>query len=909
MLKKLLPLVILITTVALIAATNFSSSYLIGWDNLLPELNFALNIKRAIFSVWQLEGLGFVTGNAAAADLPRQILLLPLILVLPLNFVRQVYIFAMLLVGVLGAFFLIKKLVFYGNNRKLNWIIPLIGALFYLLNLSTVQTFFVPFEPLITHYAFLPWLILSALNLIANKDKKSLLFFLLVNILAIPQAEVPTVFFVYLFSLGFFLLVLVWETRVKSVFWASLKVLFLTLILNAFWLLPFIYFYSTNSSVAFEAKANQISTQTVFLQNKEFGNLSDVISLKGFWFQNVDPNRDGTFEFMMKPWKDYFSGFPTFLGLTSFLFILLGFIYVKRRSPFVIPFSALFLLSFTMLATNTPPFSWIDSGFRSIPIFKEVFRFPFTKFSILASLTYSFFFAIGVGKLISVHPGKVKSLIVIGLSWALIISVIFPIFKGNLFYEKERVNFPPEYRQLFQYFSTKPSTARIADFPQQTFWGWNYYRWGYGGSGFLWYAIPQPILDRAYDVWSRQSENYYWEISYALYSKNAPLFEKVLRKYKVEYLILDHNVQSSYSQKSLYVPELSELLTEIPDIKRDASFGQIDVYKIPQPTSLKTISTVVNGYKFGDFDAAYSEYGDYLTAGSKEANIVYPFRSLFSGKNEEDKEFRVKFNTNSIEIISNGEKADVPKIETSYSLKTNVLKNCDNFRKGKISASQKNGSVVLYSKSATACTSIQAEIVPSQGYLLSIDNKNIKGRGIHLWVLNESGENPLIDTYLSENTKRTTSYFVIPPQDEFSKVYSIHLDNVSIGDETQNEVGKVSLYQIPYWAITSVKTAKSTGSPMQVITSNQAYDSGWKAYFIRKDANPILKFLPFLFRTELKNHVLVNNWENGWILTDQDFLRLNDSEINIVFFPQYLEYLGFLVALGTVIYAIKRKSF
>lgn len=894
-----LPVLILIISVALVAIFNFTSSYLIGWDNLLSEMNLGLAIKGSVFSVWQNEALGFLSGNAHAADLPRQILLLPLSL-LPLNLIRQIFTFAMLLVGGLGAFFLIRKLVFYEKNRLLNLAIPLIGAMFYIFNLSTIQTFYVPFEPFVVHFAFLPWLILVALNLIANRNRKSLLFFLLVNFLAIPQAQVPTIFFVYLFSLSFFLFVLVWETKRREILRSSIKVVLLTLLLNSFWLLPFLYFYFTNSHVAFEAKINQMSTPTVFLQNKEFGGLANVIILKGFWFNNLDPNKAGVFDFMMKPWRDYLSGLPSFLEIISFFFILLGFIYVKRKSPFVIPFSALFLLSFTMLATNTPPFSWIDSLLRSIPIFTEVFRFPFTKFSILASLTYAFFFAIGVGKLSLLHPGRIKKILIICFSLLTIFLLVLPIFRGNLFYQNERVNFPPEYFKLANYFSSKPAASRVANFPQSTLFGWNYYRWGYGGSGFLWYLIPQPILDRAFDVWSKESENYYWEISYALYSKNGSLFRKVLEKYNVEYLILDKNVESAYSEKSLYIPELTEIL-EKDGIKKDATFGKIDVYKLPGRPPLRTIPASVNGYKFGDFDKAYSEFGSYIATSAKNADIVYPFRSLFSNKNEGDKEYEVRISDDSITFISNGEKANVSKTRKDYSLNASDVKNCDNFRKGSFSAKDSNGNIRLSAKDAISCLSLKVDVSGNQGYLLTVENKNIKGRGLHVWVSNLESENTLIDTYLSKNGERTTSYFVIPPQDPFSFSYSIHLDNVSIAEETINEIGKISLYPVPYDELTSFKRVNKVQRPVEVLTSNEAYNAGWRAYELGKD-QILGNFLPFIFGKGLKEHVLVNNWENGWVLDRE----LNPNEqIVIVFLPQYLEYLGFLIVLGTIVYALK----
>ena len=50
---------------------------------------------------------------------------------------------------------------------------------------------------------------------------------------------------------------------------------------------------------------------------------------------------------------------------------------------------------------------------------------------------------------------------------------------------------------------------------------------------------------------------------------------------------------------------------------------------------------------------------------------------------------------------------------------------------------------------------------------------------------------------------------------------------------------------------------------------------------------------PFIFEKELKEHVMVNNWENGWIL-DQTTRKL-DNQITIIYLPQLLEYLGFML--------------
>jgi hypothetical protein len=41
-------------------------------------------------------------------------------------------------------------------------------------------------------------------------------------------------------------------------------------------------------------------------------------------------------------------------------------------------------------------------------------------------------------------------------------------------------------------------------------------------------------------------------------------------------------------------------------------------------------------------------------------------------------------------------------------------------------------------------------------------------------------------------------------------------------------------------------------------------------------------------------HVQINNWENGWILSHEEF-RNKNQELILIYLPQYLEYLGFLI--------------
>src|SRR3989339_827516 len=110
--KKSWALITLAAVLVIIFAANISSTnFLMGWDNLMPEFNTILNIKRSLFSVWQeSHGLGVLGGNAYSSDLPHQIAAFLLGIILPINLIRWIYTFTMLALGTFGSYFLIRSL-------------------------------------------------------------------------------------------------------------------------------------------------------------------------------------------------------------------------------------------------------------------------------------------------------------------------------------------------------------------------------------------------------------------------------------------------------------------------------------------------------------------------------------------------------------------------------------------------------------------------------------------------------------------------------------------------------------------------------------------------------------------------------------------------------------------------------
>jgi hypothetical protein len=982
MFKKLSPVFLIFLIIIFLFLTNFSfDTWLTGWDNLHPEFNFGLNVKRSIFAVWQeYQGLGLLGGMGHASDLLRQIFLWLASLVLPSYFLRYFYHFLMLFLGPSGIYFLLRKFIFKNFEKNKKEMASLIGAIFYLFNLATLQMFYVPFEPNSTHFAFLPWLFFANLNFLNEENKKSLVFLLLVNIFSIPQGYVGTFFLVYMISLSLVFLFYFFQKRqtLKKILVAYLIIF----CVNAFWLLPNLYFIANDVNVNLSAKINQMATENNILKNKKYGNLANATILKGFWFDNVEVDKTGQKNYMMGDWVEYLKiPFVLAVGYLIFFLGILGvFFAFKKGIKQALIFLPVFLFSFIFLANDPPIFSFISSLFYKIPLFYQIFRFPFTKFAILVAFCLSIFYSISYLALSTISKRSYLKLITCVVFALLPLIFLFPVFLGELFYFKNQVEIPDEYFKVIDYFRNQDKNTRIANFPQPTFWGWTLYRWNYSGSGFLWYGVEQPIPDRAFDVWSNKNENYYWEISYALYSKNQELFEKVLEKYQINWILVDGNVVNPSSPKALFLEELKEMLSTSNKIALREQFGKIKIYQVNLKAPVKdfvflaeNLPLVGPKYNWNNYDAAYSENGNYISG--LASNIYYPFRSLFSGKNKEDLEFEIEDkgeyflfkkaltetlrgyhleipqvikdelmwvnpdNLSQVQYLSpevyfsdSTIEVKIPKvggyfaaeIEPASEPSVQISKNCNQFSQGEVKNEivEEDGEkfLRLMSIDATNCSaSFWLPNLPHKySYLITIESRNLQGKGLLFWLENLNIRKADIETYLPNSTSEV-SHFIQPPMEKDGLGYTLHFDNISIGREKAvNDLGKITVNLLPYHFLSEiklvshpemVKTPKlfpplkvshpnpsyyqvNLGSEVEknsVLVLSQAYHPGWKAYKIHDSF--LNNYFPFIFGKKLQNHILVNNWENGWLI---DSIGSKQNKIVIFFLPQILQYLGFL---------------
>lgn len=584
---------LLLLTITLSYLNYEPGTWLTGWDNLHPEFNLPMNIQRSLFAVWQeYQSLGLLGGMSHASDLLHQLFLLLLSnLGIPAPLLRYLYTFLMLSLGPIGVYAfitshllqpyavthpnkyphpLIKRLADRLLNKPLakakvfdrqtRAFAGFMGGLFYLLNLATMQAFFTPFECFITFYGFFPWIIFALLSYLKNPNRQSFLFLSLILFLSAPGYYIETLFVVLGLSLLPFIIenLTLHNFSLKS-FRTNLISLLTLLITQGYWLFPVIFFVLTNGHVGEQAKINLISSSETYQRNLEYANVFSLIYLKGFWFSFVDLGPTLKFDYLMPAWRHHLQN-PVILivGAFNFVLILTGIFYaLKKRLNFAhsvlatMVITLFFLLGGGLLINN------------HLPLIGELFRSPFTKFSTPLSFTYSVFFSVGTIFLLDLfsflHTRLTYYLTLFTVTFGLIIFTA-PAFTGNLVSPSMRRTIPSEYFQVFDFFKSQDPATRIANLPQHTYWGWLFYNWGYRGSGFLWYGIRQPILDRAFDVWEKSSEKYYDEMSTAIYSQDQKTFEQLVDKYSVNWLMVDKNIINPDNSSSLYTNQVLDLI-------------------------------------------------------------------------------------------------------------------------------------------------------------------------------------------------------------------------------------------------------------------------------------------------------------------------------------------------------------
>lgn len=647
-------LFVVILSIVVVINSHQSETILSGWDTLHPEFNIKLYFDRAFWGAWQEhQGLGAVAAQAHLAELSKIPVVWLLKSIVGMSLVRYVFISSLYILGGISTYWYLRYVWFKQKKGIIPEISASLGALLYLFNLGTLQQFHVPLEMFAVHFATLGFTLGSLHLFITTGKKKTMLFFLLLQIFSAPAAHTATLFYVYsglLLGYGFILSILQ-----KNHIISNLKRLFITFILvlvaNAYWMGPNLYYVFNNGQEIKEAKINRNFSDEAFWQNQAFGGVKDVAISKNFLFNwKIYNYQTQEFDDMFADWDTHLkkiqSTWSSILIIIFSLGIVLSFYSNKRQK---VPLFLLFLFSFIFLNNLNQPFQGLYSLVISTSdTLKEALRFPFTKFSILFIFATSVYFAefceFLFQTITKIKIMKIKNFATITVVILLTFTVLYPtkpLLTGGLISDKIQIKIPQEYFELFDWFNTKPESQRIALFPIIDFWPWSYYDWsnqngsnGYQGGGFLWFGLKQPLLNREFDRWMPQNEYFLHEMFAAVEANDHELFSKILEKYSVEWLIYDENMfnpqerqgdnilNENNSQKLFF----DELLNQHRNIKLEKSFEKIHVYSVHlqnKSSENSKIEKISSNQKNVTKDIVFNSVGNYITDSSFNNNYIF----------------------------------------------------------------------------------------------------------------------------------------------------------------------------------------------------------------------------------------------------------------------------------------------
>jgi hypothetical protein len=927
-LKKISALIfpfLLLATVVFLAFKNFTpGSTLIGWDSLHPEFNFPLAFQRAFNGVFRAEqGVGAVAAHSHMADLPRILILWLGSFVLPVSFLRYGYLFLCLALGPLGVYFLLNHTLNKGKSL-LGFLASFLGGAFYLLNLVTLQHFIVPFEMFAVQYAFLPFLILFSIKFLDRGKKGSLILFSLFIFLSSPMAYAATLFWAFLGAYLIFLTVYTVGSSTKLVtFKRSLILIVIVVGLNLFWILPNIYSGLNQSQIIENSKINTLFSPEAFIRNESYGNAKDILLGKNFLFEwRVLDFNSNSFVDLMNPWNIH-------LGNTNILtlgYILGGLVALGALLALVkggkLGWSMFFIYIYSLfflLNTNPPVGAFYSYLNQHFGILKEALRMPFTKFSILFEFCSAFF----VGFLFFQIFAFFKKLKVANFLGTLTTIVVFgyllifmkPAFEGHFISPVVRNNLPAEYQELFDWFRNN-SEGRVAKLPLNSLWGWEYHSWGYEGSGFLSFGIPNPILDRDFDRWSGANESFYNQASFALYSEDLTAFENTLQKYQVKYLLLDESIiNAGGSSEYLHIPQIKEMLSKSGHIKLSNTFGFLTVYEtdwdfgVEGITIPQQITRINTDLTYAIWDPVYPLIGNYY---EKEGGVTFPFANF-------DPRGKVAIKEEGLNIVfrSGGVIASLPstgKISEDFSQRRGFPEafNCD-LKKVGVVTKDNDGQKITYTAKdgGVSCDFFTFEDLKyKEGYVLRVKGENKGGRSLKIYLFNQITGRMDLEELMPQGM--FDQYFVVYPKEIEGSGYSLNLETRSFGKvSSENILEKIEFIPAPISWLSTLKgegpEEKSEINNLTVIKQqnitpyllkldvqgggliqfDQGFEEGWVSF--SKQAN-IVKTI----QNKLPQ-VRINSWANGWIVPDET------SEIYIIFWPQLLEFGGMMVGLLTLV--------
>jgi len=563
--------ILLVLLLLVVCVISFKSGkFLLSNDNYSPELNPNLSISRYIESpAWRGYRVLGVPSDSEQADLFRSIFFFITRPFTNTAGAGQFYYLLCLVVGTISMAAFVSSIVRDSKIRKYYQISYLFSGITYMTTLWTMWLFYQVMGPYISNFAFFPLLLLTMYKYMKNPSLENIFIVFISSIFFNSVSVIATLFIVDSIFLGLFLLMIGFS--LKRTFWGVIsriaKVLGVFLISQLFWILPFIHYTVTNSQEVLDSYVNKtITGSTIDLES----DMETPMNAARFYNRNVF-EMDGDkyifpmgFEFQTYDFYKVIGFLPAFLSVLAIVFA----IFKKHKKLFF--WGVLALCSWFLIKVINPPFESLFIWFQeNIPLFKQVLRWPFSKLGQIYLVSITVLSTFGLIYLVSFlssffKKGKPRKIFkIILFIFFLLLPLIYSeyIFRGDLFSSRSLVDYPEDYSRLNQYIKKNKAFGRIYYAPPSNNNYFRKYDWGFWGSQFISYAIPNPVMDLSSAVGSNLSEQAMLDLSNVYRSGDKEKFNLLLKKYDVEYILFDKSLNLEGYSFDLDAKKNSDLLS------------------------------------------------------------------------------------------------------------------------------------------------------------------------------------------------------------------------------------------------------------------------------------------------------------------------------------------------------------
>lgn len=517
--------------------------------------------------------------------------------------VQVLHFFIIMSFGCISMYFLLKETISkeldqYKNN--LYEFVPLIGAIFYLLNpFSMTQIWgrglYLQFFP----FALFPLFLLMFILGINNKNIIYGILGLLASVLFAGSFGNPSYIFSLWIIIGIYLFFYILKNRqLKDIIYAIFYYVALVagwLLINAWWIYPFLKISQNQFSSALNNTEENIGTLKGISKDYAFFNLIRFIH-EGYFFRDLK----------------YGSSYKTILFQAISWLIPLALIFsipVFKRLKYY-SFYIMFLVAalFICLGSNLPLGKLFVFIFKVIPTF-QAFRNPFEKFGVVLTIAYAPFFALGVievSQRVNSKFKKIKPSFTAILILFLICGVfLWPIwtgqFAGGLVFNPW-VKVPDYYRDLDNWLNKQSDDGRMIHFPINPGDGLKYSGWEHSYQGIEpgEYLFTRSSIGKNgqsfkpyYNILLQRLNNFHEES----YGPDPDLtnsefrsdnLDEELAKLNVRYIILHHDIDPEIGNIGKPEPVINYLLTQ-KNIQKINTFELLDIYKVTIPDNVHLI--------------------------------------------------------------------------------------------------------------------------------------------------------------------------------------------------------------------------------------------------------------------------------------------------------------------------------